>query len=201
MTVRTEKEKIGQAIIGPIAVHMVQRHADRFFAPFREAALLASILFDARIDEALFQMPARRPPADHQEVLQWDQVRARDDVSATDCARPRRFREPEALAALERPKPSVMSSLNGRPVIAAAETLVDRDSESPHVVRDGAFVNAQDRRDLSLSLALTIERFDRPAGLSRRSFRARVPARSHTNARSQRRRRKRGVRPAFRRLS
>jgi hypothetical protein len=107
VTIGAEELEVFEPVVQPIAIDVVQLHADGFPVPFRDPTPLTPVLLEPLSQEAVFQVGAFGfPPGNQQLQFTRHRVRARDDVASTHCVSPRVPAEPKPVEACFIDKPS-----------------------------------------------------------------------------------------------
>jgi hypothetical protein len=135
VTVGAEEREVLEAIVVPLAVAVVELERQRGVTPFGDAALLASVLLEAGGDEAELDVRPMARDFDEQ-LLKRHRVWTRRNRPSLHGIGPRPGREAELLRALALGVTLVVVGLNGLPVVAPGEALIQRITQLPLVVSD-----------------------------------------------------------------
>ena len=155
VAVRAEHLEVLEPVVRPVAVDVVQRHRQRPPEPLVDPAHLATVLLQARADQALLDMVATA--GRRQKLTDRHAVRPRPDLPALLRLVPALPGEAELQLALRDAVAGVVIRLDRVPVVAPRTPFVDGPVQAPRMPRDGALRPPRAPRHLRLRQPLPQE--------------------------------------------
>jgi hypothetical protein len=88
MAVRTQELQVLETVVKPVAVHVVQGHAQRLPTPLVDPTLLAAMLLQAGLQEPPLEVVAACSPAYREQILDRNRPIAGSDRASLYCLMP-----------------------------------------------------------------------------------------------------------------
>lgn len=135
MAVAAQELKVLEAVVVPVAVHVMERQRQWLPTPLTDPAFLTAPLLQPRIEKPALQMPPTDTSTLDEVCRDWRGRRSRSEIAACPSLVPCLRAESEPGHALASGVPRVMEALNGGPVVPPCALVHRLPAETARVIR------------------------------------------------------------------